>query len=74
MYLKDGIEINKIWQQEIDLLEELEEKEEEIKIGFEWIESFHLSRIGNGFEVALGFTELFFPLGGNLLAEIPPEA
>jgi len=73
IFLKDRIEINAIWERDLDLLEELEEKEKEIEIRLDWVDFLQLSSMGNGFEVPLGYHESFFPRGCNLLPEIPPE-
>ena len=71
--LKEKIEISSIWERDLDLLEELEEKEMEAEYRLDWPESYQKFSTENGFEVTLGWPELFFPHGCGFLPDIPPE-
>lgn len=72
-FFYDKIEISSILERDLDLLEELEEKEKEIEVRSNLAETLQPWNFANGFEIVLGHLETFFPSGSKLLRDIPPE-
>ena len=74
IFLEERIEINSIWDRDLDLIEELEEKEKEIEFKLDWVKESKPISILKGFRATWFSRNLFFSRGCVFLPEIPPEA
>jgi hypothetical protein len=73
VFLKDQIEVNSLWERDLELLEELEEKEKEIEYRQDWLRLSQNSLTEEHLPVNSVWTKLFFPRGCGILPDIPPE-